>query len=101
MGALYTIRVELHGAEGNKAAYDTLHGEMHKRGFKNYVRYPSGESYWLPPAEYVVEAPTKTKDTVRGNAGAAAAKTGFNYSLWVCEVYQTEYCSAALTKKTS
>ena len=94
----YITRIELHGAENDKNAYDTLHKAMQAAGFRRYGTF-SGGDYWLPTAEYMSETNTGACIQVRDAADRAAKTAGFSHSSLVCEIYSSQYCGTTLTKK--
>lgn len=70
--AKYTVRVELHDAEGND--YDKLHEEMKKRGFSRILKI-NGVRYHLPTAEYsMVAISSRVRVLKRAEAAANAVK---------------------------
>lgn len=70
--ANFTTRVELHGAK-TEEAYNALHAEMAKEGFRRELSYESGEVYELPPAEYNSNG-SLTAQQVADKAKVAAEK---------------------------
>jgi hypothetical protein len=72
----HTVRVELLDVDEGDAAYEALHKEMAKSGFKRTIEDSSGTRYWLPPAEYNYEDDTVSGDKVLDKAMAAAKQTG-------------------------
>ncbi|WP_333610136.1 hypothetical protein [Pantoea piersonii] len=67
----YTVRVELHDADSDD--YDSLHNEMHKRGFRKTIRIDD-ETWELPTAEYSYIADGTSRASVLAKAEVAANK---------------------------
>lgn len=65
----YTVRVELHDADGSD--YDDLHNEMAKQGFSKTIQL-DGVEHDLPTAEYSLIAYGITASAVLTKAQAAA-----------------------------
>jgi hypothetical protein len=71
--ANYTVRVELHDADGDD--YEELHGYMQQEGFARYiVDGETKEKFQLPTAEYNISS-AEEKGGVLDKAKRAAAKT--------------------------
>jgi hypothetical protein len=81
--AMFTVRVELHGATDGD--YDTLHDAMEAEGFGRTVVSNAGDEYRLPSAEYSL-AGDFTVQKVLAMAKNAAAKVRLNRSILVNEV---------------
>jgi len=74
--ANFTTRVELHGAK-TEEAYNLLHVEMAKEGFKRELSYESGKVYELPPAEYTNNGSFTAQEVVdKATVAAGKAWTG-------------------------
>jgi hypothetical protein len=72
--AKYTVRVELHDADGDD--YNVLHECMGNQGFLHYiVDEDSGEKYELPTAEYNIIS-EMDRDAILDKAKTAASRTG-------------------------
>ena len=72
----HTVRVELLDVDDGDEAYESLHKEMAKGGFKRTIKGNSGARYRLPPAEYNYDDGSKPADDVLEAAKAAAKQTG-------------------------
>ncbi|KJW97197.1 hypothetical protein RZ87_16215 [Enterobacter roggenkampii] len=68
----YTVRVELHNAEGND--YDDLHKEMAKQGFSKTIYLQDSGMHDLPTAEYSLIEDGTTSSAVLDRAITAAKK---------------------------
>jgi len=68
----YTIRVELHGAEGGDK-YEKLHEAMKAQGFSKTITI-DGATYELPTAEYSLRSNSTSKQAVLKKAETAANK---------------------------
>jgi hypothetical protein len=80
----FTVRVELHGAEGRIETYDKLHKEMEKKGFSRQLKL--GEiTYEMPPAEYNRNDNSLTADKALDDAKAAAAAVWNKFSVLVTQ----------------
>lgn len=93
--ATYVVRIELHGAGGNEAAYNALHKRMDAAGFRRWVRFSDG-TWKLPTGVYLTEANTGLYGSVRDRAVAAANLTGYSNEAFVAEIYQNNMCSSGL-----
>lgn len=106
-----TTRVELHKDDARKQPhsptapeYDTLHTEMHKRGYRRYFEGNSGKLRKLSPGEYRIEQSGDTEekalDAARDKAKAAAtiatSKDRFSLLLTCGTVYS--YALEIITK---
>jgi hypothetical protein len=69
----YTVRVELHEAEGRD--YEILHRAMESAGFKTTVRDTKHATYQLPPGEYSYYTSAPNRIRVLGRAKMAANAT--------------------------
>jgi hypothetical protein len=81
--ASFTVRVELHQAEG--IHYETLHAAMEGQGFSRLVTADDGRRFHLPWAEYDGIG-NLTSQQVLGIAQAAANTTGKANSILVTEM---------------
>ena len=70
MMSTFTTRVQLNG-DPSEAEYESLHKEMHRRGFSRFIQSTDGKWYRLPHAEYNRNAEA-TCEQVRTDASAAA-----------------------------
>jgi hypothetical protein len=74
--ALFTTRVELHGA--NWDDYTKLHSHMKAQDFALTVTSDQGSTYRLPPAEYTYQGTVSRDDVLnKAKAAAGAVKTSF------------------------
>ena len=80
--ARFTVRVELHQADGDD--YETLHTAMEAKGFSRLITSGDGISYHLPWAEYNREADL-TKEAILKAAKVAAAQTQKKFGILVTE----------------
>lgn len=80
--AMFTVRVELHGATGSD--YASLHQNMKQFGFTDTIVSDEGKTYQLPPAEYNAVG-SFTKEQVLDAAKAAAARVKPSYAILVSE----------------
>jgi hypothetical protein len=79
--ARFTVRVELHGAEGKEDTYSKLHKEMAKKGFSREIEIDE-ITYELPPAEYNWTGDSDP-DEVLKHAKAAASIVWKTFSVLV------------------
>jgi len=82
---MFITRVELHGVQHDHEAYNTLHAAMERLGFSRTITGDSGETFYLPPAEYYCES-TLTAEQVRSYAKGAANETQRNSNVLVTGV---------------
>jgi hypothetical protein len=80
--ANFTVRVELHQAQGTD--YDSLHAAMEQKGFSRLITGDDGKTYHLPWAEYTGSANLSAAQ-VRDIARSAADTTGKNNGVLVTE----------------
>ena len=71
--AKFTVRVELRNSED--ADYEELHKSMKKQGFQRTITTDSGNTYYLPSAEYNYVSASKSKEDVGSLAESIAEKT--------------------------
>jgi len=96
MSITVTVRVVLHKDDArtephpsNAKEYDTLHAEMHARGFSRFYDAKGGFRVKLPPGEYIVARDEhdgkKARDAARDEAidAATIATTAKRFSLLV------------------
>ncbi len=70
--AKFTVRVELRNSED--ADYEELHKSMKKEGFQRTITTDSGNTYYLPSAEYSYVSANKSKEEVGNLAESVAEK---------------------------
>lgn len=80
--AAFTVRVELHDADGED--YSALHEAMEDEGFSRTITSDSGNTYKLPEAEYVISGDL-TRADVLARAKDAANLTKKKYGILVTE----------------
>ena len=80
MANRFTVRVELHDADGDD--YEELHTYMEEEGFVRYIVTTNNVKLQLPTAEYSIQI-AGDKDDVLGKAKTAAARTYKNYMVLV------------------
>jgi Endoribonuclease GhoS len=78
--SIFTIRVELHGANYND--YQTLHAAMQQAGFSRTIKGDNGRVYHLPEAEYTIST-VANAESVRTLASGAAQRTGKQFAVLV------------------
>ena len=80
----FTIRVELHGAEGRVETYNKLHREMEKKGSSRLIKFGK-VTYEMPPAEYNRNEDSLTADKALADAKAAAAAVWEKFSVLITQ----------------
>lgn len=68
----FTVRVELR--DSKDADYDELHKQMDTKGFSRTLTTDSGNTIYLPSAEYTYSSATKTPEQVADLAKSVAEK---------------------------
>ncbi|EPC3580691.1 type V toxin-antitoxin system endoribonuclease antitoxin GhoS [Citrobacter braakii] len=74
--AKFTVRVELRNSED--ADYEELHKSMKQKGFQRTITTDSGNTYYLPSAEYSYVSANKSKEDVGNLAESVAEKIRSN-----------------------
>ncbi|MEB7738552.1 type V toxin-antitoxin system endoribonuclease antitoxin GhoS [Escherichia coli] len=70
--AKFTVRVELRNSED--VDYEELHNSMKQKGFQRTITTDSGNTYYLPSAEYNYESASKSEEDVGELAESVAKK---------------------------
>jgi hypothetical protein len=91
-----TARVVLHKDDArtkehsaDSAEYETLHGEMHSRGYRRYYKSKDQIMYHLPPGEYTIDleaddgVKARTKAMDKAIAAATIATSSARHSVLV------------------
>ncbi|ELN4044876.1 MULTISPECIES: type V toxin-antitoxin system endoribonuclease antitoxin GhoS [Klebsiella] len=81
--ATFTVRVELRNSKD--ADYDELHELMEANGFSRTVTTDSGNTYYLPSAEYNYKSTTRGRSSVADLAEAVASQVRKNPKILVTE----------------
>lgn len=68
----YTVRVELRNSKD--ADYDELHELMEENRFSRTLTTDSGNTYYLPNAEYNYKSATKSREAVANLAESVASQ---------------------------
>jgi hypothetical protein len=81
--AKFTVRVELHGTNGDESYYEVLHEAMLEEGFSHTITDTNtGVHYILPRAEYNIIRDL-TREQIMNRTKRAARKTKTKFSILV------------------
>jgi hypothetical protein len=81
--AQFTVRVELHNANGDD--YNVLHTAMESEGFSRFITSDQGTRYHMPWAEYDGASSTLSRLQVLTAAQRADNRTGRTHGILVTE----------------
>ena len=97
--ANYIAVIELNDAE-NEEDLDQLDSAMAERGFLSQIRDDENKVFWLPRGSYAVQNTDMLLKAAHDSALAAAAESGFDFSLLVTAFDECEWTNLDPVEQT-